>query len=234
MSRTIYDNADFSANRIAVEPASTITGLSWWTFLGGSLAASKNLVNSTTLTQTGTVPFESNHALITPGTNYLEPPGIVDTINQTFFFVAETDQVGGNFSPIITGYDGAAGLFIGLGWTYARIHASGLGPMSSFIMPATYGNIMSCWSVELEEDHATPIRVKNWTYGTTVTGGTASGNRASLGQQLSVGRNTIATFGTFDARVAFVGRVGSIMTSDEAESCYQSIRYSMARRGYTV
>jgi hypothetical protein len=183
------------------------------------------------LTETGAVDFQPGFAAITPTTNYLAPTGLLDVVNQTFMFVARTDQVGGNFSPIISAYAGGVGLMIAVGWTYLRVHATGLGTIGNYTLSSTFGNEWSFWSVVLEEDAATPVQVKNWTHNETATGGTASGNRGSLGQQLTIGGHSIATFGTFGGDVAFVGRAKSILTDPQIESCYNSVRLALPSFG---
>jgi hypothetical protein len=233
MSRIILPGGDFSTNRVGVEPASTIVDLDLWAYLNTSLAASPNLVTDVALAQTGTVPFSAGYATITPGTNYLSPTGLLDVADQTIMFVVRTSQIGGNYSPVITAYSGGVGLFIAVGWTYLRIHVSGYGAIGNFTFSSTYGNEWSFWSVTLEDGHATPIRVKNWTYNETVTGGTAAGNRSSTGQQLTVAAHTIATFGTFAGDTAFIGRAKSVMSDTEVESCYDSVRLSLPEFGIT-
>lgn len=231
MSRIILPTGDFSTNYVGVEPASTITDLDLWAYVNTSVAGSPNLVTDTAMSETGTVVFADEYGTITPGTNYLTPTGLLDVSDQTLMFVARTSQTGGNYSPIITAYAGAVGVFIAIGWTYLRIHVSGFGAIGNYTFSGLYGNEWSFWSVILESGHATPIRVKNWTHDETVTGGTAAGTRSSTGQQLTVAAHTIATFGTFASDVAFVGRAKSIMTDVEIESCYNSVRLSLPEFG---
>ena len=231
MTRLILPNGDFSTNHVAVEPASTIVDLDLWAYLNTSLVDSPNRVNSATLAETGTVPFSAGYATVTPTTNYLAPTGLLDVADQTFMFVVRTDKTGGNFSPIITAYSGSVGLMIGVGWTYLRIHASGLGSIGSYTFSSLYGNDWSFWSVIFENGSATPIQVKNWTHSETVTGGTAAANRVSTGQQLTIAGHSIATTGVFAGDVAFVGRAKSVMTNSQIESCYNSVRLRLPEYG---
>lgn len=231
MTRLILPNGDFSTHHVAVEPASTIVDLDLWAYLNTSLAASPNRVNSATLAETGTVPFSAGYATVTPTTNYISPTGLLDVADQTIMFVARTAQAGGNYSPIISAYAGGVGLFIAVGWTYLRVHGSGLGAITNYSVSSLFGNDWAFWSVIMESGHATPIRIKEWTHNETVTGGTASGSRTNLGQQLTVGGHSIATFGTFAGDVAFVGRAKSILTDAQIESCYNSVRLRLPEYG---
>lgn len=234
MTRVVLPRGAFSANRIGQEPASTIVGLDWWSYLGTDLASSPNMVDDVELAETGTVTFASAYCSPTPGTNYLEPVDVLDVADQTFVFVAKTAQTGGNYSPIITAYPGAVGVFIALGWTYLRIHAAGFGAIGNYSVTETYGNEWGFWSVILDSGHATPIRIKNHTYGATATGGTAAGTRSSTGTQVSIARHTIATFGTFTSDIAFVGRAQSVMTDAELLTCYDSVRFVLAELNVAV
>ena len=233
MTRHILSDGDFSSNFIGVEPDSTIVDLDLWAYLNTSLAASPNMITDTALTQTGAVTFNAGHAGITPAVNYLTPSGLVDVADQTIMFVARTAQTGGNYSPIVTAYPSGVGLFIALGWNYVRVHAAGFGSIGNFVFSGTYGNEWSFWSVTLDSGHATPIRVKNWTHGETVTGGTAAGTRISTGNNLTIAQHTIATFGTFGSDAAFVGRAKSILSDAQGLTCYDSVRLGLEEFGIT-
>ena len=158
---------------------------------------------------------------------------MLDVADQTFLFVARTQQSGGFWSPIISGYAGGVGLMIGLGWNYARIHPSGLSGLINHVFAGNYGLDWSFWSVVLDSGGAIPITVKNWTFVQTVTGGTASAPRTNLGQQLTLAGHS-ASNGTYASDMAFAAHTPSIMTDDQIAQSYLSVKLQLAGLGMLV
>lgn len=226
MSRLVFPAGDFSTNRIAAEPPTDVP-FDLWTYLGVAAAASPNLVTDTVMSVVGTPVWSPKHATLTPAVNHLTPTGVLDVADQTFLFVARTQQTGGNWSPIISGYTGNVGLMIGLGWNYARIHPSGLSGLINHVFAGNYGLDWAFWSVVIDSGGATPITVKNWTHNQTVTGGTPSASRANLGQQLTLAGHS-ATNGTFASDQVFAAHSPTIMTNDQIAQSYLSVKLRLA------
>lgn len=231
--RTVFASGDFAANRIAIEPPA-VTNLDAWQYLRNSAAGSPNLVDATPPTVLGSPVWDDNYVTVTPDVNYLEPVGITDAANCTYMFVARTQQVGGNFSPIVSAYPGASsGFIIALGWNYVRVHATGMGAIGSYVMPATYGLSWAFYSVIMENGASQPIRIKNWTAGVSGNLGTAASSRVSFGGQVRVNGYT-STLGTFSADVALWGRARSIMTPEQIEGYYESAKGQLAPSGMSI
>lgn len=226
MSRIIYPNGSFAGNRVAVEPPTDVA-FSAWAYLGASAAASPNLVTGTAMSETGTPGWQASHVRITPAVNCLTNTGAVDVADQTIMFVARTEQVGGFWSPIISGYAGATGLMVGLGSNYIKLHPPGLSTFLAHSFAGHYGLDWSFWSIVLNAGDAVPIKIKNWTHNQLVTGGNALAARAALGQALTVGGHT-ATSGTYPGDVAQWAHAPIAMTDTQIERSHLAVQMNLA------
>lgn len=231
--RTEIDDASYNANSVITEPLSTIAGLDLWAYFN-STNPPTNLVSDTPLISVGTPARNYAYTTITGAVDYYTAPNCLDATTQTLVFVAKLDKTGGNFAPIFTAYPGAAGLFVGLGYNYIRVHASGFGAIASFQFPSIVGNMWGFYSVTLESGSATPIKAKNWTFNLESTGGTAFASRTTLGGTLSLAQHNIATTGIFPAQIAFGGRATSVLTDAQILSIKSTVEANIAQLGISI
>lgn len=228
MSRIILPApASFAANRVAVEPASDIV-FELFAYFGGSAAASPNMVDGSVMAVTGSPAWSPSYVSVVPDVSYLTPTGILDTADETIFFVARTAQIGGNFSPVFSAYPAAAGLMIALGDNEIRFHASGFGVAQTFAVAANYGQEFCFWSLTLDSGGAVPVKWKNWTYNQSGTFGTGGATRASLGNQFRVGGYVTGASGIYGSDIAHISKALGACSDAQALSVYDSVRYSLA------
>lgn len=214
-----------AAHTIALEPDPTITNMELWAYLRTSTAESPNMAaNDALLTVTGVPVWSPTFVTLTPGTNFLVPTGVLDTADSTALFVARTPRVGGDFSPIISAYVASAGLMIALGDNEIRFHASGLGTITTFTVPANYGSDFSFWSFAIDSGGAVPVRWKNWTHNVSGTFGTPGASRSVTGTQIYIGGQTFTPTGLYGSDVMFVAKTGATMTDPQIQSCYLSVQ----------
>lgn len=233
MMRTEIADGTYTSNMMFQDVIDDISGLDFWAYFNGTNAAT-NLVTEEALTPVGTPARTYGYTTITPATNYYAIPNCSDAATQTLLFVASLDESGGNFAPIFTAYPGAAGLFVGLGYNYIRVHASGFGAIANYNYTSMVGNYWGFYSVILESGAATPIRVKNWSTNLSASGGTASSSRTTLGGLLSIGQYSIATTGVFPAKLAFAARIKAVATDTQITAIKSVVEANIAQRGISV
>lgn len=228
--RTQYNTANFATNALAHELLANIPALDLWTYLN-STANPVNLVNNAPLLQTGTPVRRRTYTQVEPAVSYYTLPNLFDLPTQTFMFVAKMNDVGGNFAPFITAYGGATGLMLGIGSDYLRIHPAGISALLNHSFPSVIGNEYGFWSVILESGATTPIRIKNWTYNLTATGGTSGASRINTGTALTIAGHSIATTGIFKSQGAFIARAGAALSDEHILRCYNNVRTTLPLYG---